>query len=370
MMQSNDAIIDVALPRGGYSVHIGRGLLSRACALMQGRWHDRRACIVTDSNVGPLYADLLADALRAGGIAPHVVTIPSGESSKSLAQAARLYDELSQRRHERGEPIFALGGGVVGDLAGFVAATWMRGVPLVQVPTSLEADIDASVGGKTGVNHASGKNLIGAFHQPAMVLIDVDCLSTLRDRDYTSALAESVKHAIISGDDFLRWHEAHTDAIRSRDPATMLELIRRNCEIKASVVVADEHECDPSGVGRAALNLGHTVGHAIEAECRYVLTHGEAVGLGLIVELDLAVRHSHLSDADRIRVERLLLALGHTGKFQGSLNLDALIGRMRIDKKALKGEIRFVVPQRPGLIEWLSVADDSSIKQAIRHIQA
>lgn len=368
-MQSYDAIVDVALPRGGYAVHIGRGLLSRACALLKGRWRDRRACIVTDTNVGPLYADRLAEALCAGGIAPHVVTIPPGESSKSLAQAARLYDELALCRHERGEPIFALGGGVVGDLAGFVAATWMRGVPLVQVPTSLEADIDASVGGKTGVNHASGKNIIGAFHQPAMVLIDVDCLATLSDRDYTAALAESVKHAIISGDDFLRWHEGHIEAILSRDPHTLLEFIRRNCEVKARVVVADERECDSSGVGRAALNLGHTVGHAIEAESAYEMTHGEAIGLGLIVELDLAVRHARLSDADRTRVERLLSALGHAGKLKETMSSEALVSRMRIDKKALLGGIRFVVPPRLGLIEWLSVADDSSIKQAFLRIR-
>ena len=208
VMSESIVTVEVALPGREYPIDIGSGAMGQIGRRLRERSMARRATVVTDSNVGPLYGEQITAALAAGGFEAAVLTVPAGEGSKSLEEAGRLYGELAGRRHDRREPVVALGGGVVGDLAGFVAATWLRGVPLVQCPTTLAADVDASVGGKTAVNHPAGKNLIGAFHQPVMVCIDLDCLETLSRRDYCAGLAESVKHAIIRDAAFFDWQEA------------------------------------------------------------------------------------------------------------------------------------------------------------------
>jgi 3-dehydroquinate synthase len=367
-MGADTAIVEVNLPGRAYSINIGAGTIGQLGSSLRSLSAARRAAIITDSNVGPLYGQALADSLAAAGFDLVTLTVPAGELSKSLQQAERLYDRLADRRAGRGDPIIALGGGVVGDLAGFVAATWLRGVPLVQCPTTLEADIDAGVGGKTAVNHPCGKNLIGAFHQPMLVCIDVDCLRTLSDRDYRAALAESVKHALIAGEEFFHWHEDHAEAVLRRDPEILRELIRRNCQIKASVVIEDEREAATRTIGRAALNLGHTIGHALEAQFEYSLRHGEAVSLGLIAALDLAVRHTGFSEVNRRRTEALLGLLELPIRCPAALDVPDLLSRITLDKKNRHQALRFVSLQRIGAPRWLDEPDEASIQQAIDRI--
>ena len=369
-MGDDMTIVEVNLPGRAYSIHIGAGTIARLGPALRDRSAARLATIISDANVGPLYGQALADSLDAAGFDVATLTVPAGESSKSLQQAESLYDRLADRQAGRDDPIIALGGGVVGDLAGFVAATWMRGVPLVQCPTTLEADVDASVGGKTAVNHISGKNLIGVFHQPALVWIDVDCLRTLSDRDYRAALAESVKHGLISGEAFFGWQEDHAEAILRREPEVLGEMIRWNCQIKSDVVIEDERESETRTVGRAALNLGHTIGHAVEAQCGYSLRHGEAVSLGIVAALDLAVRHAGFPEADRQRAEALLSASGLPVRSPTALDVPDLLRRISTDKKNRRQTLRFVLPERIGALRWQENPDTSRLRQAIDRITA
>lgn len=367
----SEAIVTVEVPLAGrtYPIDIGRKALRQLGARLRDRCPANRATIITDENVGPLYAKDVQASLEAAGIESAILCVPAGDATKSLDQAARLYDALAARRHGRDEPIIALGGGMVGDLAGFAAATWLRGVPFVQCPTTMEADVDASVGGKTAVNHPAGKNLIGAFHQPILVCIDTACLATLERRDFLAGLAESVKHAVIRDPGFLDWHEKSVDAIHAQQPDTLVELIRRNCENKAAVVVADERETDDCGVGRAALNFGHTIGHAIEAQLHYQLRHGEAVALGMVAAMDLAVRHSGFEEVERKRVESLLAALGLPVRARSVLDTADLIARLGMDKKVRHRTVRFILPVRIGEVCWFDAAPASDVVQAIERLK-
>lgn len=361
-------IVEVPLAERAYPVHIGAGLLDRVGELLRERSAAGRATIITDTNVGPIYSELLAAALERSGVGVTVLVVPAGDESKSLGIAAELFGLLAEHRPRREEPILALGGGMIGDLAGFIAATWHRGVPLVQCPTTLEAAVDASVGGKTALNLPAGKNLIGAFHQPLFVAIDTDCLETLSDRDYLAALAESVKHAVLAGEEFFAWHEAHAGRIRSRDPSIAADLIRRNCAFKASVVVADERESGRAGVGRAALNFGHTIGHAIESSCGYSLRHGEAVALGIVAECDIAVRLARMTDTTRQRIERLLAAIGLPSRPIPALDEHSLLDLVRSDKKATGRDVRFALPGEIGSIEW-ATPGDGEVRGAIEYLR-
>ncbi len=367
-MEQAPTVVMVDLPGRAYPIEIGAGLLSTLGRRIRALYPALKATIVTDSNVAARYLDRAAGSLAEAGFSPNAITIPAGETSKSLDQLCRIYDRLAELRHGHDEPIIALGGGVVGDAAGLAAATWMRGVPFVQCPTTLGADIDASVGGKVAVNHPAGKNLIGAFHQPVLVLIDVDCLSSLDPRDYTAALAESVKHALIRDASFLKWHEDHVDPLRRRSQEIAVELIVRNCRIKAEVVREDERETSDTGVGRAALNLGHTIGHALEIQSSYGLRHGEAVSLGMVAALDLAVRCCNLADADRRRIEELLNALGLPIRTVEAIDADDLTARLGMDKKDRRGTLRFVVLQRIGEVVWLENPPVDAVKRAITRL--
>jgi 3-dehydroquinate synthase len=257
---------------------------------------------------------------------------------------------------------------MVGDLAGFVAATWMRGVPIVQCPTTLEAMIDASVGGKTAVNLPAGKNLVGAIHQPALVCADTHTLATLPDRDFRAGLAESVKHAVIADESLLNWQEQHAPAIVSREPGTLQELIRRNCQIKAAAVAGDERETAAEGVGRAALNFGHTIGHALEAESRYELRHGEAVALGMVAEMELAVRLCQWGQDNQERVELLLEQFGLPLRAARPLDMTCVIGRLEHDKKASGKSVRFVLPGPGGTMQWVAGASQADIAASLRRL--
>lgn len=329
--------LEVALGARSYPILIGSGLLDDRAAF-PAEAVGPTAMIVSDQNVAPLYLERLQSALGDRRIGSHVVA--AGETSKDLANFARLMDWLLNNGARRDVTLLALGGGVVGDLTGFAAACFMRGVPFVQVPTSLLAQVDSSVGGKTGVNHELGKNLIGAFYQPAVVLIDIDTLTTLPDRELKAGLAEVIKYGAIADAAFFGWLETNMDALLARDPSALIHAITRSCELKAQVVAEDERE---SG-RRAILNFGHTFGHAIEHCQGYGdWLHGEAVAAGMIMAAEL----SQVSDADYDRLRTLVAAAGLPTvppKLAGS----ALIEAMGRDKKVAKKALRFVLLERLG----------------------
>ena len=303
--------------------------------------------VVADQTVAEFHSGALTEQLPTG---TPFLTFPSGEASKSLVTAATIFDRLAQLRFERGGVIIAFGGGVAGDLAGFVACTWLRGVRWIQVPTTLLAAVDASVGGKTGVNLATGKNLVGVFHQPAAVIIDTDFLATLPDRDFVAGFAETVKQAAIRDPDFLKqaairdpdfleWHETHADALGARDAEAVAALIARNCELKADIVARDEREASL----RAILNYGHTIGHALEHLLEYDLRHGECVALGILVENEIACRRGVLSRAEADRVTALLARLKLPDRLPRPVSAEDVLCACRVDKKVRAGAVNFVL---------------------------
>ena len=357
--------LDVPLGERTYSIHIGAGLLASLGERLAELCPAPTAAIVTDANVAPLYGDQAVAAMTDAGYRTALLVIEPGESSKSLATASGLYADLARARIERSSPLVSLGGGVAGDLTGFVAATWLRGVPFVQAPTTLEADVDAAVGGKTAVNHEAGKNLIGAFHQPRMVLIDTSTLTTLGDRDLRAGLAESVKHGVIRDAAFFAWHEENAAAILNRDEDVLGELIERNCRIKGEVVAADERE---AGL-RAILNFGHTIGHAIESDARYALRHGECVSIGMVAAAAIAVARGMISQAQADRIAALLERLGLPTRVAQPLDVDAQMAFMQQDKKVVAGKIRFVLPTDVGQVVTVDDVTPDQITQGFDAVQ-
>lgn len=354
--------IDVQIPGHSYEIHIGNG--ARSLLRSEGLALDRceTVVVITDETVGDLHLPALTGCLP-GKIC--TCTVAAGEQSKSLATAESIYSQLADARVERNDVIVAFGGGVVGDLAGFVAATWMRGIRFIQVPTTLEAVIDASVGGKTGLNLPAGKNLVGAFHQPIAVIVDTDFLVTLPERDYRAGLAESVKHAAIRDPAFLDWQEANVSAIVGRQADILEELIARNCRIKADVVAADERE---AGL-RAILNHGHTVGHAVEHLCQYALRHGECVALGILVENEIAVRRGILAQEAADRIAALIASLGLPTHMPATLDAAAVPPLCRLDKKVRGGAVVFVLLKRIGDTTMVHDVSDAEIQTAMAVIQ-
>ena len=340
--------LDVALGTRRYTIHIGEGLLDDAAI-----WRDvplgKTVLIVTDDNVEPHYAARLVGALHGCNTRIHCVT--PGEATKTLDNVGRVIDALVEHGARRDATVVALGGGVVGDLTGFAAACYLRGVAFVQVPTTLLAQVDSSVGGKTGVNHTSGKNLIGAFHQPNAVVIDTQTLDTLPDRELSAGLAEVIKTALLADAEFFVWLETNIASLRARDPFALREAIARCCQIKADVVARDEREAGE----RMLLNLGHTFGHAIETVTRYeTWLHGEAVGAGLVMAADLSAARGHLDDEKVARVRQVVAAAGLPVD-AGSLTSASLIDAMRHDKKFQHGKARFILLDALG---HAFVADD------------
>ncbi|MEO7241927.1 MAG: 3-dehydroquinate synthase [Variovorax sp.] len=362
--------VDIALGPRSYPIQIGAALLSNP-----QHWARippaSQALIVSDSVVAPLYADTLRHALGDRFESVHLLVLPAGEAHKDWITLNLIFDALLGHGCDRKTVLFALGGGVVGDMTGFAAASYMRGVPFVQVPTTLLAQVDSSVGGKTAINHPLGKNMIGAFYQPALVLCDLTTLSTLPPREVSAGLAEVIKYGPIYDLDFYDWIEAHIDALRAQDAGALAKLqqspvsgersapsvspassalaatahaVKRSCEIKAEVVAQDERE---SGL-RAILNFGHTFGHAIEAGLGYgEWLHGEAVGCGMVMAARLSER---LGGIDRAFVQRLEALVARAGlpTRAPALGVERYLDLMRLDKKAEAGEIRFVVLDRPG----------------------
>lgn len=340
--------VKVDLPERAYRILIGRGLISRLGAECRKLGLGQRCAIVTDSKVGPHYADAAAESLRSNGFECVIVTIPSGEKAKSLSIVAKCYDELAQHRLERKSFVVALGGGVVGDLAGFVAATYLRGIPFVQVPTTLLAQVDSSVGGKVGVNLRAGKNLVGAFYQPKLVLCDLDVLATLPQREFRAGLAEVIKYGIIYDPRLFALLEKALDRLVALDPATLEQVIARCCQIKADVVSQDETE---TGL-RSILNFGHTIGHAIEAISGYgKFLHGEAISIGQVAAARLSAMTLGLPADDVQRITTLFKRASLPTTIALPKHARArLFEAMRLDKKVSAGEIRFVLAERIGKV--------------------
>ena len=353
--------VPIALDERSYDIHIGRGLLADP-----GSWDGlpkaRCALIVSNETVAPLYLDAVAAQLRQRYAQVLSVVLPDGEQYKAWDAIERIASTLLEAAADRKTVLFALGGGVIGDMTGFAAAIYMRGIPFVQIPTTLLAQVDSSVGGKTAINHALGKNMLGAFYQPQRVIADLDTLGTLPDRELSAGLAEVIKYGPIADADFLGWLEDNIDALRARDPAALAHAVQRSCEIKAWVVGQDERE---SGL-RAILNFGHTFGHAIETGLGYgEWLHGEAVGCGMVMASDLSVRLGLMPAEFLSRMTALVGKAGLPVKAPASIGVERFMALMRVDKKAEDGEIRFVLIERLGQALMRS-APDALVADVIR----
>ncbi len=351
-MSAPPECVDIELGERSYPILIGSGLFGEP-KHFQAVPAAAAALIVTNTTVGPLYASALRETLLNRFGAVHVLELPDGEAHKDWQTLNLIFDALLGHGCDRKTVLFALGGGVVGDMAGFAAATYMRGVPFVQVPTTLLAQVDSSVGGKTAINHPLGKNMVGAFYQPQLVLCDLSTLATLPPRELSAGLAEVIKYGPIYDMQFFDWIESGIDALLAGEPAALAHAVKRSCEIKAAVVGQDERE---TGL-RAILNFGHTFGHAIESGLGYgKWLHGEAVGCGMVMAAHLSQR---LGGVDAAFVQRLTALIKRAGLpvVAPDLGAERYLALMRIDKKSEAGEIRFVVIDKPGSAVMRSAPD-------------
>jgi 3-dehydroquinate synthase len=353
--------VSVDLGARSYSIHIGAGCMLSSDLLAQLP-KSKSVLVVTDENVDAICGGAFLSGLAQAQIQAQKLVLPAGEQHKGVATVERIWTELLAMRAGRDALLIALGGGVIGDMTGFAAACYMRGVRFVQVPTTLLSQVDSSVGGKTGVNHVLGKNMIGAFHQPAAVLADTSVLASLPARDFASGLAEVIKYGPIADAEFFDWLEANMDALRARDRAALTHAIARSCQIKADVVAKDEQE---AGL-REILNFGHTFGHAIETLTNYTeWTHGEAVAMGMVLAADLSTRLGHMSAQDARRIQ-LLIERAQLPVKTPRLDVGAFVEAMRHDKKARNGQIRFVVLNRLGSAQT-QLADDATVRSVIQN---
>ena len=354
--------VPVNIPGQTCRVLVGPGLLTRTGQLARDRGLHGTCAVITDEIVGPLHAAAVLKSLEAAGSKAVLLTVPAGERSKCLATAEDVCDRMIEAGLDRGSFVVALGGGVIGDLAGFVAAIYQRGIPLVQIPSTIVAQVDSSIGGETGVNARAGKNLIGAFHQPLLVLADTNTLATLPDREYREGFAEVIKHGAIRD----------AALLEALDPATPREhlapLIARNIAIKAAIVAADEHEQTGQ---RALLNFGHTIAHAIEKVAGYGrFLHGEAVSLGLSAALEISQSKAGLSAAEAARVRAKLAAFGLPLTLAADLSADDLLAAARRDKKFAQGRIRYVLVPRLGEAFVAEDVNEDDLRAAIDSLRA
>ncbi|HYW03461.1 MAG TPA: 3-dehydroquinate synthase [Gammaproteobacteria bacterium] len=342
-------VLEVDLGQRSYPIYIGTGLLG-AADVWSRHLPGRQVLVITNETVAPLYLDRVTAALS--GFTVDTLILPDGEEHKTLATASRVFDRLMELRYDRDCTLIALGGGVVGDLTGFAAACYLRGVHFLQMPTTLLAQVDSSVGGKTGVNHPLGKNMIGAFHQPRCVVADIGTLDTLGDRELRAGLAEVIKYGLIADAAFLEWLEGRLDGLLAREPEALAEAVRTSCRIKAEIVARDERE---QGL-RALLNFGHTFGHAIETGLGYgTLLHGEAVAVGMLMAAELSRRLGDIDGADCGRVRRLIERAGLPTAAPAELDAERFLTLMASDKKVRGGRLRLVLLAAPGRAE---VRDD------------
>jgi 3-dehydroquinate synthase len=331
--------IYVELGDRSYEVRVGTGLLERVGFWLREKDYSGRAVIIADATVGGLYADILRRGLSVAGFTVTLLEVPPGETYKSLETATGLYDRLTEALAERTTPVLALGGGVVGDLAGFVAATYRRGLPLVQVPTTLLAQVDSSIGGKTAVDYGQLKNTIGVFYQPIMVVADIDTLKTLPDDERANGLAEVIKGAAVRNANLFKFLEININKARELHPGVLENMIAEAVRIKAEVVAKDERE--EKGL-RLILNFGHTVGHAVEAVSGFGLKHGQAVAIGMMAAAKISSRMGIFAESEVVRLEKLITTAGLPVKMPG-LDIEAVMEAMRHDKKVRGDKIRFVL---------------------------
>lgn len=355
--------VNVALAERGYAIHIGQGVLS-APDLLASHLRHKSVAVVTNETVAPLYLHTLRASLAELGVQPLEIVLPDGERYKNWQTLNQIFDALLAHHCERNSTLIALGGGVIGDMGGFAAACFQRGIAFIQMPTTLLAQVDSSVGGKTAINHPLGKNMIGAFHQPRLVLADIGTLATLPDRELSAGLSEVIKYGLIRDAGFLSWLEANMSGLMARDEALLEEAVFRSCQHKAEVVAADERETGE----RALLNLGHTFGHAIETGLGYgVWLHGEAVAAGMVMAARLSVLLGYLTETDVRRVEAVLQAAGlpvrgaRLAKANGARYLEL----MRHDKKVQDGRLRLVVLEAIGRAAVSDRAADTELLAAI-----
>lgn len=360
--------VHVDLGPRSYDIEIGSDNLKDVAKFCDAEQDDAHAVIITDTNVDELYSEPIGDALQEAGAQVDILVAEAGEQSKAPEVAADLWEQMLDQGADRKTVVIALGGGVVGDLAGFVAATYTRGLRFVQVPTTLLAQVDSSVGGKVGVNLPGGKNLVGAFWQPRGVIIDVSVLDSLPEREFKAGLAEVVKYGAIFDAAFLDWLHERSAALLARDRDALLEAIERSCRHKAAIV-----EQDPLEHGdRALLNFGHTFAHAIEAEQDYgradtdAFNHGEAVAIGMVLAARLSAHLGMAAAVDAQKLKRLLDGFGLPTALPRSLDADALIERMRIDKKAHAGGLRFVLWEMPGRAKIVSDVPADAVLETLR----
>ena len=348
--------LTVDLGNRSYPIHIGYNVLHRLGQLLQEAGLKGKVAVVTNPTVAQLYLDAVHNSLTAAGFEITAALIPDGEEHKNLQSLATLYDRFIGGRLERKSSVLALGGGVVGDLAGFAAATYMRGVPYVQVPTTLLAQVDSSVGGKTGINHQDGKNLIGAFYQPRLVLIDVAVLQSLPRREFVAGLAEVIKYGVIEDSSLFEFLENEIESLLLLQRESLIQTISTSCAIKARVVEKDERENDY----RAVLNFGHTIGHALEAATGYTrLLHGEAVGVGMVKAAALSVQQGLCDQRSFERIRTLVQKAGLPLEIPPVVSEQSLVQAMETDKKSADGKIKFVMCTSIGktCFHWLSPSE-------------
>ncbi|MBF0607396.1 MAG: 3-dehydroquinate synthase [Candidatus Magnetobacterium sp. LHC-1] len=351
-------IVPVSLGDRSYDIAIGHGILDAVGQRLKGCGFSKTLALVSNPTVFNLYGERVLASVKAAGFKCSCVLLPDGEEYKDLNWANYILSELLKEGLDRKSALIALGGGVIGDITGFAASIYMRGIGYVQIPTTLLAQVDSSVGGKTGVNHALGKNMIGSFYQPRLVWIDIETLSTLPWRQRLSGLAEVIKYGVIWDADFFRYLVEKTDELLSFIPDNLIYIITRSCQIKAEVVSGDETE---SGL-RAILNYGHTVGHAIETITGYrKFLHGEAVAIGMYAAACIAVEHSMLAPTDMVQLRNVLESYHLPFSVPDYIDHNQLVGLMYHDKKAVSGGLRFVLPDKIGSVRLVSVDDEGYI---------
>ncbi len=354
--------IRVELSENSYPIIVDQNILGKTGELVQSQTKSERVIVIADAFVSRRYGGEVLESLSNAGFDSRITEVPSGEEHKSIEWFGRLQDQLVNHRMDRTSTLIALGGGVIGDLAGFVAATYMRGISYVQIPTTLQAQVDASVGGKTGINHPDGKNLIGAFYQPKLVLIDVSTLKTLSPRDVRAGLIEVIKHGVIMDVPLFDQIEANLDAIFNLDSDILVSVISRSCADKAEVVAGDEKE----NRLRMTLNYGHTFGHALESITDYnAYRHGEAVAIGMNCAAQLACNLGMLSLSDMERQKRLIQRAGLPTSFPSGIQPDSLLNAMYLDKKAKRGKLNLVLPTRIGEVDIRDDINDLDVLHAI-----
>ena len=355
-------ILNVALDNRSYPITIGENLLSQ---FEHFKLHSgQRVLVVTNDTIAPIYLQHLLDMLEAHGVKTDSVIVPDGEQYKTMETWNQILTALLANNHTRSSILVALGGGVIGDVAGFAASAYQRGIKFIQVPTTLLSQVDSSVGGKTAINHPLGKNMIGAFYQPQSVVIDINCLKTLPQRELSAGLAEVIKYGIIMDSAFFNWLETHIDDLLNLDVDALSYCIYRCCELKAQVVAADETEQDM----RAILNLGHTYGHAIEAELGYGnWLHGEAVSVGMLMAAQTAKLLDLLADKDIERIKNLLIKAKLPVKRPEQMAIESYIPHMLRDKKVISGKLRLVIPTKIGQVEVMDGIEKSVVLESINN---